>query len=216
MGELEPDNSQRVDAALNEARALMAAGDISAGYERLNAALAAAGEPAIGGGRVAGIIQALGFLRGPLALAKDRRVAKGQSEANTPASRDGQAEGHDDKSGDDSGGESTRREVPPAGDYELLRIRAANDVRLGELIGYFDPISGIRFLRRAQRSFHRTGDLESVAWIDYLFAYFAIFGNPRRGPVPLSQRYLDAGHARLRGKAIENPEIRACPAWWSG
>lgn len=162
----------RVDAALNEARDLMAANDIGGGYAQLNAALSAAGEPAIGGGKISGLIQAVGFLRGPLALGPGRRAH---------------------------------------GDIDAVRTLAENDVRLGQLIGYFDPISGIRFLRRAQRTFHRAGDDESVAWIDYIFAYLAIFSNPRRGPVPLSRRYLDAGKARLRGLQVDNYELLALP-----
>jgi Protein kinase domain/AAA ATPase domain len=109
------------------------------------------------------------------------------------------------------------RAVParPAGARALLpahgRARAERDVRIGMLLSYFDPLAGLRFLLRARAAFDRAGAAEQAAYCDYIFAYYALFGDPTRRPVPLAERYLASARARL-GDAVESAEVLAMPS----
>lgn len=89
------------------------------------------------------------------------------------------------------------------------------DVRVGVIVGYFDPLAGIRFLGRAQRSFLRRGDAERAAWVDLLFGYFAYFGAARRGPVRLASRYIEAARVRHRGVA-RTLDVQLLPRFLDG
>ena len=95
-------------------------------------------------------------------------------------------------------------------------VRAERDVRVGQMVSYFDVLSGIRFLRRARRSFVREAAAEQAARCDYLFAYFAMFGTRQRGPVPLAERYLRAAAAHLEGRTAEDHEVRNMPGFLAG
>jgi serine/threonine protein kinase len=94
--------------------------------------------------------------------------------------------------------------------------RAERDVRLGQLVGYFDSLAGIRILRRARRGFVRSGAAEEAAWCDYVFAYFALFAARRRGDVPLARRYAAAAREHLAGREVSSCVVRAMPRFIDG
>lgn len=108
----------------------------------------------------------------------------------------------------ESGGES--------GDLTHDRHEAERDVRLGTLVGYFDPLAGLRFLRRARKTYVRRADAERVAWIDFVFAYFAYFGERRVGPVRLAERYRQSAAAHLGARRPDSVELRAFPRFLGG
>jgi serine/threonine protein kinase len=114
-------------------------------------------------------------------------------------------------------GPPRRRVQPgmPAPDPTTL-ARAERDVRLGQMVGYFDPLAGIRFLRRARRGFVRSGAAEEAALCDYLFAYFALFAVRRRGEVPLARRYTAAAREHLTGREVTSCVVRAMPRFIDG
>jgi len=166
------DPEEAIDAALHEAHALLAAGRITEGRARLDRALLASGEPAVGRGGLSGLLAGLLFLVGPIAGPR-AVVARGAS-AGAGA--------------------------------KPLSERAERDVRVGIMIGYFDPLSGIRFLTRARRRLDRAGDARAAAFCDYTFAYFAYFGSARRGRVRLAERWAARAAARLGAAAAEGAD----------
>lgn len=109
-----------------------------------------------------------------------------------------------------------RRSPGRAGPNPAKLAEAERDIRLGQLVTYFDPLAGIRFLRRARKGFVQVGAVEQAAWCDYVFAYLALFGSRRRGPVPLAQRYLDSAAALVGNRPPELFEVRMMPDFLKG
>jgi hypothetical protein len=105
----------------------------------------------------------------------------------------------------------------PAGELASAdRREAERDVRLGSLVGYFDPLAGLRFLRRARTTYVRRGDGERVAWVDLVFAYFAYFGARRAGPVRLAERYRHSASVHLGVRRVSSVEVRVFPSFLDG
>ncbi|MBX3269426.1 MAG: serine/threonine-protein kinase PknK [Sandaracinaceae bacterium] len=86
---------------------------------------------------------------------------------------------------------------------------ADRDLRLGQILSYFEPLAGIRFLRRARERFARHGAAVEAAWCDLLFAYLAELGSPKRAPVPLAARYLASARAILGDAPRTHPDLCA-------
>lgn len=93
---------------------------------------------------------------------------------------------------------------------------AERDIRIGMLVGHFDPLTGLRLLQRAQTAFDRAGVWEQAAFCDYLFSFFALFGTPRAGPVPLATRYERSARRRLAGREPRSTTIRLMPQFLEG
>ncbi len=102
-------------------------------------------------------------------------------------------------------------EIPPE-----ARARAERDVRIGMMMGYFDPLSGIRFVRRARKRLVAMGDVEQVAWCDGIFAYFAHNGANNAGRVPLADRYLASLRRHLAHIAEPDPLMAIYPLFLDG
>lgn len=86
---------------------------------------------------------------------------------------------------------------------------ADRDLRLGQILSYFEPLAGIRFLRRARERFARHGAVLETAWCDLLFAYLAELGSPKRAPVALAARYLASAQAILGDAPRTHPDLCA-------
>lgn len=66
---------------------------------------------------------------------------------------------------------------------------AERDVRIGILLSFLDPLSGLRYLLRARDRFAAAGARPQEAECDYMFAVLALIGS-RHPEVPLATRYL--------------------------
>ena len=104
----------------------------------------------------------------------------------------------------------------PATPDPVVRKQGERDIQIGMLVAHFDPLSGLRFLRRAQSRLARAGDSEQAAYCDYLFSFFALFGAAKAGPVPLAQRYLAAAQRRLSGREPTAALVRMMPVFLRG
>ena len=89
-----------------------------------------------------------------------------------------------------------RRGVAPSAE---ARSRGERDVRTAQFVTYFDPLAGLRLLRRARTSADASGDDEIAAWCDLLFATSALFASGTRGTVALAARYQASARERLEG-----------------
>ena len=112
-------------------------------------------------------------------------------------------------------GPSAPREVESEPDAEVLS-RAERDVRIGTMVTYFDPLSGIRFLRRARAAFAAQGAALEAGKADWVFAYLALFGAKKRGPVPLAEAYAASARSWLDRARTQDPIARAYPAFHAG
>ncbi len=81
-------------------------------------------------------------------------------------------------------------------------------MRLGTLMSYFDAFAGMGWLRRAQRRCEQIGACGDAAWCDYIFAHTALFVSPRRGRVPLAERYLRAAESRMERVQAPSESLR--------
>ncbi len=106
-------------------------------------------------------------------------------------------------------------ELPERPDPEVV-ARAERDVRIGTMVTYFDPLSGIRFLRRARATLAREGAATEVAKSDWVFAYLALFSERRRGPVPLAERWAASARAWTERAEKLDPVARAYPGFLRG
>lgn len=93
---------------------------------------------------------------------------------------------------------------------------AERDVRLGALVAHFDPLAGVQMLRQARARHASRGAHEQAAYCDYIFAFLALFGSFRAGPVPLARRYRAAAHHRLGGAPARTPAVRLMPTFLDG
>ncbi len=168
---------ERQAALLGAAGALLAAGHVVQGRERLTEATGGAR------GRLGPLARgwaALRFFRGPHGLVR-------------------------------SGPPSASREERAA----FVR-RMELDVRAGTMLGYFDPLEGLAWLQRVQRSFERVGAAAEAAWCDFVFAYMGYFGAEHAGPVPLAERYREAAEARRDAASESNPRLEAMTPFLRG
>ncbi|MBX3269783.1 MAG: protein kinase [Sandaracinaceae bacterium] len=74
--------------------------------------------------------------------------------------------------------------------------KAECDARVATLVGFVDPLAGVRVLRRARRGFAAAGAAERVAWCDLMFAFFS---EVRSGALEPPWR---ARHYRARGERL--------------
>jgi hypothetical protein len=86
-------------------------------------------------------------------------------------------------------GPSSPVSPPPPPASPEVEARAFREMRLGQAIAYFDPLPGLRLMRRARALAEKQGAREATYFCDYLFAYLALFGERRDGPVKLYERY---------------------------
>ena len=101
-------------------------------------------------------------------------------------------------------------------DVGAILSHAQRDVRIGQMVSYFDPLAGMRFLRRARRGFVNSGAAEQAAWCDYVFTYMALFAARQRGPVALAGRYLASADAFAARVAEPSVWLRSMPAYIRG
>jgi hypothetical protein len=88
--------------------------------------------------------------------------------------------------------------------------RAEREIRIGQMIGYFEPRAGVAALMRARAVFLRDGADEGASWAEYILAVLAMFGARRAGQVPLAQRYARSAARRLVGTPNPHREVVAC------
>jgi tetratricopeptide (TPR) repeat protein len=89
--------------------------------------------------------------------------------------------------------------------------RAELDVKLANIVGYYEPLAGMRLQARVRDRCDRNGRREYAAWSDFTFAYFALFLQVHRGPSGLADRYRIAAEERLDGRSAEHHAVRAFP-----
>lgn len=87
------------------------------------------------------------------------------------------------------------------------RLRAERHLKIGILLAFIEPITGIRFLQHARAEFLRAGADAQVAGCDVMFAILAFAGSRNPDRVPLAERYLEAARARARGIELP-PDVR--------
>lgn len=161
------DAAHRVDLALHEAHALMAANRVESGLDRLDAALLAAGEPESHARDPRSVLAAATFVLGPHGRYARRLLDVGSGRAR---------HAHTSSLGD-----------------------AERDVRIGILLCFLDPQSGVRFLLRAGDRFAAVGAPVQEALCDYMFAVLALVGS-RQARVPRAERYLGRARSLLRAR----------------
>ncbi len=88
-----------------------------------------------------------------------------------------------------------------------LRKRAERNLKIGILLAFVEPLTGMRFLQRARADFLRAGAEAQVAGCDYMFAILAYAGSRDRERVPLAERYLEGASRRARGLELP-PDVR--------
>ncbi|GIW73370.1 MAG: hypothetical protein KatS3mg102_2912 [Planctomycetota bacterium] len=179
---------EAVAASLGEAHALLAAGALAEGHARLQAALERAGEPPAGRGRLGGLLAGLLFLLGPRVQAVVLRLA-GRRRAGLPAA---------------------------GGAPEAVRRLAERDVRLGTMIGYFDPLAGVRFLLRARTRFEAAAAHEQAAWCEFVLAYLALHQRGGAAGERLARRYTASAHRRLAQRTVRSLVVAWMPALLEG
>jgi len=107
---------------------------------------------------------------------------------------------------------TTFPDVPPA--PPEVEKRALRETAVGMSIAYFDPLPGLRMLRKARGWAAKRGAREATAYCDYMFAYFCLFGARRKGRVKLYERY------RARADAVPGertmPENTCFPQFLDG
>jgi serine/threonine protein kinase len=86
--------------------------------------------------------------------------------------------------------------------------RSELDVRLANMLSFFDPTGALYLLRRAQSRAVAAGVHELAACADYLFAYIATFMRTKRTPSALSERYRRAADERAAVAASDHPLVR--------
>ncbi len=106
--------------------------------------------------------------------------------------------------------------TPPPTDDPVRRAQAEADVRLGMMLGFFDPLQGVRILVRARDAFHALGDAERLAWCDMLFACYADFGHAGLDESKLARRYRDAAEKRAAEHGLDVPELHAVRKYLEG
>jgi len=99
----------------------------------------------------------------------------------------------------------------PASTHETVE-QALRDLRIGVLVGHFDPLAGVRFLRRAQARFLRTGGHVEAARCDYVFAIFALIMSSSDGPVALAERYVASAERHLAHVELQDSMLQVLPA----
>lgn len=107
------------------------------------------------------------------------------------------------------------RAARPARSDPASVARTHQLLRIGQLLGYFDTLVGIRVLQHAHDEFARAGEREGVAWCNYLFSLLSRFSDVERR-AGLSDRYRAAAEAQLRGMQPTSPVLRAFPAFLDG
>lgn len=87
------------------------------------------------------------------------------------------------------------------------RHRAERDLKIGILLAFLDPLTGLGFLQRARTQLARAGADAQAAGCDWLCCILALVGSARADRVPLADRYDAAACARAAGQALP-PDVR--------
>ncbi len=95
------------------------------------------------------------------------------------------------------------------------RARAMRDLKIGILLAFLDPLTGLRFLQRARADLARTGARAQVAGCDYTFAILALTGSRRLDRVPLAERYLASARAMAQSLELP-PDVRGLDPFVEG
>lgn len=179
---------EALDAALREAHARLSANDIGGGHDRLNRALVEAGEPRVDAG-LSRWLAAAAFLTGPVPLLGGvLDVSSGRGVVERLLGR-------------------------PSVPDQTVRLQGERDIQIAMLVAHFDPLTGVRFMQRAQRRLARAGEVEQAAFCDYLFSFIALFGAAKAGPVDLARRYQEAAERRLGGREPTLATVRIMPSF---
>jgi tetratricopeptide (TPR) repeat protein len=96
-----------------------------------------------------------------------------------------------------------------------VAARAERNVKIGALLSFLEPMTGIRFLQQARAGFDRTETQEQAASCDYIFAVLALIGTRKRRGVLLADSYRRLAESRLEGR-VPRPELRGKPLFLDG
>lgn len=87
-------------------------------------------------------------------------------------------------------------------------------MRIGILLTFLDPLSGVRYLLRARDRYAEAGARTEEAQCDYIFAAMALIGS-RHAAVPLADRYVRRAEAVL-GVGPRSPDAIAMAEYVAG
>jgi eukaryotic-like serine/threonine-protein kinase len=74
------------------------------------------------------------------------------------------------------------------------------DVFLGTMIGFFNPIAGVRHMLRARKLYREAGNRIQAAEVDYVLAYVAIWSKMQQGDTSLGERFARSARDVLGGE----------------
>jgi hypothetical protein len=94
--------------------------------------------------------------------------------------------------------------------------KAECDVAIGTLVGYIDPIAGVRILRRARGGFARAGAVERVVWCDCLFAFFAEIGSGATSTPWRVRRHRERAERLCAEHGLDAPRLEVMRAFLDG
>jgi hypothetical protein len=96
------------------------------------------------------------------------------------------------------------------------RARASQDMELGKVIAFYDPLAGLALMMRARRGLLSAGGGEPLALCDYHLSHLAQYGRRWRGRAPLAERYRDAAEQAVRGAEVQSAELRGARRLYDG
>ncbi|HEX6239781.1 MAG TPA: hypothetical protein VFZ61_02760, partial [Polyangiales bacterium] len=155
------EGSSRRDALLQQAKTLLAAGDIRQGRTILRRAGDEGSERGALPGPLANLVALGRLMLGPRALPGGVRIAP----------------------------------------HGVSTAADERDAFLGTMIGYFDPIGGLRHMMRARRTYRQAGNRIQAAEVEYVLAYLSLWTSPKQGKTALGESYLASARRVLGGQA---------------
>ncbi|MCC6873992.1 MAG: hypothetical protein IT378_06745 [Sandaracinaceae bacterium] len=85
-------------------------------------------------------------------------------------------------------------------------VTADRNLKVGLMLAYLEPLTGMRFLQRARSDFARAGAQAQVAGCDYMFAVLALLASRDPERVPLADLYLGSAERRA-AQATLPPDV---------
>jgi hypothetical protein len=195
--------TKRIDALLNQAKALLATRHIGEGRRTLELARREAGETRRQNSAAANTLGLVRFLAGPAPFGMLGIPHASRAELPPSESVRTRAFGvlRSFVSNISAPLQPAGGAAPPTRKRELISSPAAErDVFLGTMIGYFDPPAGIRQLLAARRAYLSAGILVQAAEVEFVLAYIAYFAHFKAGRSRLAERYLTSARRRFGGQ----------------
>jgi tetratricopeptide (TPR) repeat protein len=94
-------------------------------------------------------------------------------------------------------------------------VDGKRDAKIGVLLSFLEPLTGLRYLQRARDEFIAAGAREQVALVEYYFAVLAHVGSRSVTSPALAERWARSAHARVEAEHA-CPEVRGMPHFLAG